>query len=86
MPQRAHGVQVGDRAVGEHDLRAGVALEQAGQVARQRRHGAAGVEEHRHAPLGGQREGDVQLGCEKSNPGRLVWSLMPRAPASSAAV
>ena len=53
-------VQIGDRAVGEHDLRAGVALEQPGEVARQRRHGAARVEEHRHASLGGQRERAVQ--------------------------
>ena len=36
MAQRGRRVQIGDRAVREHDLRARVALEQPGEVARQR--------------------------------------------------
>jgi hypothetical protein len=75
MLESADRVQVGDRAVGEQDLRARVALEQARQVARQRRHGAAGMEEHRHAPLGRQREGGVEGGMREVESGQARVQL-----------
>ncbi len=75
MAQRADRMQVGDRAVGEHHLCPRVALEQPCEIARQRRDRAPRVEQHRHAPLGGEREGVVQLGMREIEPGQARVQL-----------
>ena len=82
---RADVLEVGDRGMGEDELGLGVVLDEVPQVLGDRRQAAAGVDQDRHAPLGGEPEHRVEPALAEVELLRAGVQLDPaRAPVEAA--